>query len=108
MYEVTEMQIDKLPFLVMLTELLAIILQKVCLEFVLVKEVIPFIDYRLEPATTDGFGFLGHYLVEILFTFVPRIGIDINTKRFMTDNFHCLFVSIPRIIIQIERHHPAF
>lgn len=57
MYEVTEMQIDKLPFLVMLTELLAIILQKVCLEFVLVKEVIPFIDYRLEPAATDGFGF---------------------------------------------------
>lgn len=38
----------------------------------------------------------------------PRIGIDINTKRFMTDNFHCIFVSIPRIIIQIERHHPAF
>ena len=35
MYEVIEMQIDKLPFLVMLTELLAIILQKVCLEFVL-------------------------------------------------------------------------
>ena len=29
------------------------------LEFVLVKEVIPFIDYRLEPAATDGFGFLG-------------------------------------------------
>ena len=59
-------QRDKLPFLVMLTELLAIILKKVCLEFVLVKEVIPFIDYRLEPATTDGFGFLGHYIVEIL------------------------------------------
>ena len=38
MYEVIEMQIDKLPFLVMLTELLAIILQKVCLEFVLVKD----------------------------------------------------------------------
>lgn len=57
MYEVIEMQIDKLPFLVMLTELLAIILQKVCLEFVLVKEVIPFIDYRLEPAATDASAF---------------------------------------------------
>ena len=34
-----------------------------------------------------------------LFPFVSRIGIDIDTKRFMTDNFHCLFVSIPRIII---------
>ncbi len=44
MYEVVEMQIDKLPFLVMLTELFAIMLQEVCLEFVLVKEVIPFID----------------------------------------------------------------
>ena len=58
MYEVIEVLINEFPFLVMLTELLAIILQKVCLEFVLVKEVIPFIDYRLEPAATDGFGFL--------------------------------------------------
>ena len=92
----------------MFTELITEILQEISLEFVLVEEIIPFIYYRLEPAATDGFGFLGHYLVEILFTFVSRIGIDINTKRFMTDNFHCLFVSIPRIIIQIERHHPAF
>ena len=99
MYEVVEMQIDKLPFLVMLTELLAIMLQEVCLESVLVKEVIPFIDNRLEPATTDGFGFLGHYLVEILLSFVSRIGINIDAKRFMTDNFHSLFVPIPRIII---------
>ena len=108
MYEVSEMEIDKLPFLVMLTELFAIILQEIGFEFVPVEEIIPFIHHRFKPATTDGFGFLGHYLVEILLSFVSRIGINIDAKRFMTDNFHCLFVSITRIIIQIERHHPAF
>ena len=101
MYEVSEMEIDELPFLVMLTELFAIILQEIGFEFVPVEEIIPFIHHRFKPAATDGFGFLGHYLV------VSRIGIYVNTKRLMADNFHCLFVSITRIIIQVERQHPV-
>ena len=92
----------------MFTELITEILQEISLEFVLVEEIIPFIHHRFESAAADGFGFLGHYLVEIQLALVFRIGIDINTKRFMADNFHCFLVSIPRIIIQIERHHPAF
>lgn len=98
MYEVSEMEIDELPFLVMLAELFAIILQEIGFEFVPVEEIIPFIHHRFKPAATDGFGFFGHYLVEVLFTLVSRIGIDVNTKRLMADNFHCLFVSITRII----------
>lgn len=92
----------------MFTELITEILQEISLEFVLVEEIIPFIYYRLEPAATDGFSLLGHYLVEVLFPLVLRIGIYIDAKRFMTDNFHCFFVSIPRIIIQIKRQHPVF
>ena len=107
MYEVSEMEIDELPFLVMLTELFAIILQEIGFEFVPVEEIIPFIHHRFKPAATNGFGFLGHYLVEVLFTLVSRIGIYVNTKRLMADNFHCLFVSITRIIIQVERQHPV-
>ena len=61
-------------------ELLAVIPQEIGFEFVLVEEIIPFIHDRLESAATDGFGFLGHYLVEIQLAFVSRIGIDINTK----------------------------
>ena len=89
----------------MFTELITEILQEISLEFVLVEEIIPFIYDRFKSAATDGFGFLGHYLVEILFTFVPRIGIDINAKRFVTDYLHRFLVSISRIIIQIERQH---
>ena len=92
----------------MFTELITEILQEISLEFVLVEEIIPFIYYRLEPAATDGFSLLGHYLVEVLFTLVLRIGIYINAKRFMTDNFHSFLVSIPRIISQIKRQHPVF
>lgn len=90
----------------MFTELITEILQEISLEFVLVEEIIPFIDNRLEPSATDGFGLLAHYLVEVLLTLVSRIGIDVNTKRFMTDYFHRFLVSIARIIIQIERQHP--
>ena len=107
MYEVAEMEIDELPFLVMFVELLAVILQEIGFEFVLVEKIIPFIHNLLESAATDGFGFLGHYLVEVQLTLVSRIGIDINTKRLMADNFHRFLVSIPRIIIQIERQHPV-
>ena len=89
----------------MFTELITEILQEISLEFVLVEEIIPFIYYRLEPAATDGFGFLGHYIVEILLPLVLRIGIDINAKRFVTDYLHRFLVSISRIIIQIERQH---
>ena len=78
MHEVAEMEIDKLPLWVMFTELIAEILQKISLEFVLVEEMIPFIHYRLEPAAMDGFSLLGHYLVEVLFSLILRIGIYIN------------------------------
>ena len=103
MHEVAEVEIDELPFLVVFAKLLAVILQEIGFEFVLVEKIIPFIHHRLKSAATDGFGFLGHYLVEIQLALVSRIGIDINTKRFMADNFHRFLVSIPRIIIQIER-----
>ena len=102
------MEIDKFPLWVMFTELITEILQEISLEFVLVEEIIPFIYYRLEPAATDGFSLRGHYRGKVLFTLVLRIGIYIDAKRFMTDNFHCFLVSIPRIIIQIKRQHPVF
>lgn len=102
MYEVAEVEIDELPFLVVFAKLLAVILQEIGFEFVLVEEIISFIHNRLESAAADGFGFLGHYLVEIQLALVFRIGIDINTKRFMADNFHRFLVSIPRIIIRVQ------
>ena len=86
MYEVAEMEIDKFPLWVMFTELITEILQKISLEFVLVEEIIPFIHYRLESAATDGFSLLGHYLVEVLFPLVLRIGIYINAKRTQDNN----------------------
>jgi len=104
-YEVLEMEINELPFLVVLAELLTIVLQEIAFEFVPVEEVIPLIYNRFKSAATDGFGFLGHYIVEILLPLVLRVGIDINAKRFVTDYFHCFLVSISRIIIQIERQH---
>lgn len=45
MNEVAEMEIDKLPFLVVFAELLAVILQEIGFEFVLVEEIIPFIHH---------------------------------------------------------------
>ena len=108
MYEVAEMEIDELPFLVVFAELLAVVFQEIRFEFVLVEEIIPFINDRFKAAATNSLGFLGHRFVETLFTLVFRIGVDINAKRFMTDNFHRFLVSIPRIIIQIKRQHPAF
>lgn len=77
MHEVAEMEIDKFPLWVMFAELITEILQEVSLEFVLVEEFIPFIHYRLEPAATDGFSLLSHYLVEVLFPLVLWIGIYI-------------------------------
>lgn len=63
MHEVAEMEIDKLLFGVMFTELIAEILQKIGLELVLVEEIIPFINL---PTRTCGNGWLR------LFRSLPR------------------------------------
>ena len=64
MYEVSEMEINELPFLVMLSELFAIILQEIGFEFVPVEEIIPFIHHRFQPTATNGFWFIGHYIAK--------------------------------------------
>ena len=108
MNEVVEMVVHKFPLLVMLAKLLAVVFQKICFEFVPVKEIIPVINDRFKASASDGFRLFRHSCIEVAFTFILRIGININVQSFVTDGFHCFLVAIAWIIIQIERKHPMF
>ena len=102
MNEVVEVLIHKRPFLVVFAELLAVIFQKIGFVFVFVKEIIPFIDNGFEPSAPDGFRLFRHGGVEVPFTLVLRIGIDINVQSLMTDGLHRFLVTISRIVIKVE------
>jgi hypothetical protein len=98
-YEVTEVEVDELPFWVMFTELTAEILQKIGLELVLVEEVVALVDHRLEAAAADCLGLLGHHLVEVLLPLVLWVGIEVDSQRFVADHLHGLLVPVAGIII---------
>ena len=101
--EVVEVLIDKSPFLVMLAELLPVILQKVRFVLAFVEEIVPFIYDGFESPAPDCFGLFRHGSVEVAFTLVLWIGIDVNVQSFMADGLHCFLIPVARIIIKVER-----
>ena len=103
MNEVVEVLIDKSPFLVMLAELFPVILQEVRFVLALVEEIISFIYDGFEPPTSDCFSLFRHGSVEVAFTLVLGIGIDVNVQSFMADGLHCFLIPVARIIIKVER-----
>ena len=44
-----------------------------------VKEVVPFVDNALKPTASNGFSLFCHDLVELLFSFVLRVCIDVDS-----------------------------
>ena len=108
MHEVTKVLIHELPFLVVLAKLLTIVFQEVCFVLVLVEKIIPFVYDRFKATASDGFRLFRHGGIEISFTLVLGIGIDIDVQPLVTDGLHRLHVTIAWIIVQIEREHPMF
>ena len=100
--ESCEMLIDVLPLAVLLVCFLLEVGKEVALHLLLVKEVIPFIDYGLITAAAKGFCLLSHTVVVVTFTLVLRLGIDIDAERFMAHDLHGGLIPIARIIVQIE------
>ena len=105
MNEVVKVLIDKRPFLVVLAELLPVILQKVGLVLVLVEKVVPFVHDGFKPPASDGFCLFRHDGIEVPFTLVLRVGIDVNIQSLMTDGLHRFLVTVARIVIKVERQH---
>ena len=97
MDEVAEMLVDESPFLVVLAELLPVVLQKVGLVLVLVKEVIPFVHDGFKPPASDSFRFLRHRGIKVPFPLVLGIGIDVNVQSLMTDGFHRFLIPVARL-----------
>ena len=105
MNEVVEMLIYKRPFLVVLGKLLAVIFQKIGFEPALVKEIIPFIDNGFKTAAPDSFRLFRHGSVEVPFTLVLRIGIDVDVQSFVANGLHRFLIPVARIIIKVEGQH---
>jgi hypothetical protein len=103
--EVVEVLIDESPFLVVFGKLLTVVFQEIGLVFPLVEEIIPFIYDGFKPPAPDCFSLFRHDGVEVAFTLVLGIGIDVNVQSFVADGLHRFLIPVARIIIKVERQH---
>ena len=67
------------------------------------EEIIPLIYDGFKPPAPDCFGLFRHSSVEVAFTLILGIGIDVNVQSFMADGLHCFLIPVARIIIKVER-----
>lgn len=93
MHEVAEVLIYKLPFLVVLAQLLLVILQKSGFVFAFVEEIISLVYDGFKATASDGFRLFRHGGIEISLTLVLGIGINIDIQSLVTDGF---IVSVSR------------
>ena len=71
--------------------------------------VVALVDDTLETAAAQGLGLLAHTVIVVALALVLRFGIDVDAQRLMTHDLHRRFVTIARIVVQIERKlFPAF
>jgi hypothetical protein len=100
--ESDEVLIDVLPLAVLLVCLLLEVGKEVTLHLFFVKEIIAFIDDGLIATTAEGFSLLAHTVVIVLLSLRLRLGINVDTERFMTHDLHGGLIPITWVVVEIE------
>ena len=92
--EGTKVHIDVLPLGVLLVRQLLEVDKEISLHFLLVEEVVKLVDDSL--GATAAYRLASCHKVEVvlLFHLVLRLGIDVDAKRLMVDDFHRALVTI--------------
>jgi hypothetical protein len=72
--------INELPLGVFSLKYPVEIIKEIALHLRFVKEVVPFVDDALKPTASNSFSLFSHDLVELLFSFVLRVCIDVDSQ----------------------------
>ena len=103
--EGTKVHIDVLPLGVLLVCQFLEVCKEISLHFLLVEEVVTLVDDSLEAAAAYRLGSCRKVEVVLLFRLVLWLGIDIDSKRLMANDFHRALVTIAWIIVKIIGQH---
>ena len=103
--EGTKVHIDVLPLGVLLVCQFLEVCKEISLHFLLVEEVVTLVDDSLEATAAYRLGSCRKVEVVLLFRLVLWLGIDIDAKRLMANDFHRALVTIAWIIVKIIGQH---
>ena len=101
----TKVHIDVLPLGVLLVCQFLEVDKEISLHFLLVEEVVTLVDDSLEATAAYRLGSCRKVEVVLLFRLVLRLGIDVDAKRLMANDFHRALVTIAWIIVKIIGQH---
>ena len=99
--EGTKMYIDVLPLGVFLVCQSLEVGKEISFHLLLFEKVVSLVDDRLKTTAAYRFGSCRKVEVVLLFRLVLRLGIDVDAKRLMADDFHRALVTIAWIIVKI-------
>ena len=105
--EGTKVHIDVLPLGVLLVRQFFEVGEEISFHLLLVEEVVTLVDDRLKTTAAYRLGSCRKVEVVLLFRLVLRLGIDVDAKRLMANDFHRALVTIAWIIVKIIGQHAS-
>lgn len=105
--EGTKVHINVLPLGVLLVCQSLKVGKKIAFHLLLVEEIVTLVDDSLETTAAYRLGSCRKVEVVLLFRLVLRLGIDVDAKRLMADDFHRTLVTIAWIIVKIIGQHAS-
>ena len=103
--EGTKVHIDVLPLGVLLVCQFLEVGEDISFHLFLVEEIVTLVDDSLEATAAYRLGSFRKVEVVLLFRLVLWLGIDIDAKLFMADDFHRALITIVWIIVKIIGQH---
>ena len=105
--EGTKVHIDVLPLGVLLVRQFLEVGKEIAFHLLLVEEIVTLVDDSLEATAAYRLGSCRKVEVVLLFRLVLRLGIDVDAKRLMANDFHRALVTIAWIIVKIIGQHAS-
>ena len=96
--EGTKVHIDVLPLGVLLVRQSLEVGKEIAFYLLLVEEIVTLVDDSLEATAAYRLGSCRKVKVVLLFHLVLWLGVDVDAKRLMADNFHRALITIAWII----------
>ena len=96
--ECTKVHIDVLPFGVLLVCQFLEVSKEFAFHLLLVEEILTLVDDSLEAPAAYRLGSCRKVMVVLLFHLVLWLGVDVDAKRLMADDFHRALITIAWII----------
>ena len=81
--------------------------KEIAFHLFLIEEIVSLVDDRLKTTAAYRLGSCRKVEVVLLFRLVLRLGIDVDAKRLMADDFHRALVTIAWIIVKIIGQHAS-